>query len=114
MVIDFHTHVLPGIDDGSASLDESLEMLRMEMLQGIKTVVATPHFYAHHDEPDRFIERRAMAEERLRQAMGGIEGMPAFDGNAPGNKGWHLVKVTENGVGALKLFWQLGTTVVIR
>lgn len=79
MVIDFHSHVLPGIDDGSASLDESLEMLRMEMLQGIKTVVATPHFYAHHDEPDRFLERRAMAEERLRQAMGGIEGMPRLE-----------------------------------
>ena len=54
------------------------------------------------------------AEHTLATATDGIEGMPAFDSNAPGNKGWHIVKVTENGVGALKLFWQLGTTVVIR
>ena len=53
-------------------------------------------------------------EHTLASATGGIEGMPAFDSNAPGNKGWHLVKVTENGVETLKLFWQLGTTVVIR
>ena len=54
------------------------------------------------------------AEHTLATATGGIEGMPAFDDNAPGNKGWRLVTVTENGVGTLKLFWQLGTTVVIR
>jgi len=53
-------------------------------------------------------------EHTLATATGGIEGMPVFDGNAPGNKGWHLVKMTENGVETLKLFWQLGTTVVIR
>ena len=53
-------------------------------------------------------------EHTLATATGGIEGAPVFDGNAPGNKGWHLVKVTETGVETLKLFWQLGTTVVIR
>ena len=53
-------------------------------------------------------------EHTLATATGGIEGMPMFDSNAHGNKGWHLVKVTENGVETLKLFWQLGTTVVIR
>ena len=53
-------------------------------------------------------------EHTLATATGGIEGMPAFDSNAPGNKGWHLVKATENGAETLKLFWQLGTTVVIR
>ena len=53
-------------------------------------------------------------EHTLATATDGIEGMPTFDSNAPGNNGWHLVKVTENGVETLKLFWQLGTTVVIR
>ena len=47
-------------------------------------------------------------EHTLAMATGGIDGMPAFDSNAPGNKGWHLVKVTENDVEKLKLFWQLG------
>ena len=29
-MVDFHTHILPGVDDGSASVDESLELLAME------------------------------------------------------------------------------------
>lgn len=45
-IMDFHSHILPGIDDGSASLEESIAMLRMEAEQGITHVIATPHFYA--------------------------------------------------------------------
>lgn len=68
-VVDFHSHVLPGIDDGSASLEESIAMLRMQKQQGINCVIATPHFYAHHDTPERFLRRRAYAEEILREEM---------------------------------------------
>lgn len=76
MVSDFHSHVLPAIDDGSASVEESLEMLRQEAAQGVPTVVATPHFYAHRDGIDRFLTRRQEAETLLRQAMAECEGMP--------------------------------------
>lgn len=41
MITDFHSHVLPKIDDGSASLEESIAMLRMEAEQGITHVIAT-------------------------------------------------------------------------
>lgn len=75
-IIDFHSHVLPGIDDGSASLEESLALLRMEAEQGIGHVVATPHFYAHYDSPERFLARRAEAEARLREAMAKEPGLP--------------------------------------
>lgn len=68
-VVDFHTHVLPGIDDGSASVDVSLALLRAEAEQGICRVVATPHFYAHYDTPKRFLERRRESVDRLREAM---------------------------------------------
>ena len=34
-MIDFHTHILPGIDDGAKSLEESLSLLKMEQEQGI-------------------------------------------------------------------------------
>ena len=50
-MVDFHSHILPGIDDGSASLEESIELLKREAEQGINHVVATPHFYAQHDTP---------------------------------------------------------------
>ena len=66
-LIDFHSHVLPGIDDGSQSIRESLDMLRMEAEQGIGTVIATPHFYPRHDAPDRFLSRRYEAYCRLRE-----------------------------------------------
>jgi protein-tyrosine phosphatase len=74
--VDFHSHILPGVDDGSRSVEESLEMLRAEARQGIGTVVATPHFYAHHDTPERFLRRRAAAWEMLQTAMAQEAGLP--------------------------------------
>lgn len=76
MITDFHSHILPGIDDGSRSVKESLEMLRMEAAQGVDCVVATPHFYANHDDPERFLARRASAAARLREAMQEQEDLP--------------------------------------
>ena len=70
-VIDFHTHVLPKMDDGSKSVEMSLEMLRTMRAQGIDTVVATPHYYARHEEIDRFLERREHALQRLTDALDG-------------------------------------------
>lgn len=55
---DLHTHILPGIDDGAQSVEESLTMLRMERSQGIDTVVLTPHFYRDRENPKRFLRRR--------------------------------------------------------
>lgn len=69
MAVDFHSHILPGIDDGSSSLKESIGMLRMEADQGIRHVIATPHFYAKHDSPERFLSRRKASEERLREVL---------------------------------------------
>ncbi len=66
---DFHSHVLPGIDDGAANLKESLQMLAMMQAQGVRRVVATPHFYANHDHPKDFLERRRHAEDALRKAL---------------------------------------------
>lgn len=42
-MIDIHSHILPGVDDGSQSIDESLEMLSIAVAQGVKTQVLTPH-----------------------------------------------------------------------
>lgn len=41
--IDIHTHILPEIDDGSQSMDETLSMLRQAYSEGIRTIIATPH-----------------------------------------------------------------------
>ena len=68
-VVDFHTHILPGVDDGSASLEESIGLLRMEKEQGISCVVATPHFYADTDTPDTFFERRDRSMQLLEREL---------------------------------------------
>lgn len=58
MMIDFHTHILPGMDDGSRSIEESLAMLQAEGDVGIERVVFTPHFYASQNSPKEFLRRR--------------------------------------------------------
>ena len=75
-MVDFHSHILPRVDDGSGSVEESIEMLRLEGEQGVTCVVATPHFFPRHDSPEAFLARRAAAEARLRQEMAGHPGMP--------------------------------------
>ena len=75
-ITDFHSHVLPGIDDGSKTVEESIAMLQAEAEQGITHVVATPHFYPRHDSPERFLKRRYEAEMRLREEMEKHPGLP--------------------------------------
>ena len=74
--VDFHTHILPGVDDGSKSVEQSLEMLMQEKQQGIEIVVLTPHFYAQGDNPQRFLSRRQQAYEKLLKWTGSLEGLP--------------------------------------
>ncbi len=64
-MIDWHSHILPGMDDGSKDVQESLALLHMLSRQGVQTVVATPHFYANRESAARFLERRAEAASRL-------------------------------------------------
>ena len=73
-ITDLHSHVLPGIDDGSGSVAESLEMLRISAAQGISLMAATPHFDPRTDAPERFLTRRDQAAQALRDKM--EPGMP--------------------------------------
>lgn len=53
-MIDIHCHILPKTDDGSLSLEESVEMCRLAAEDGIKTIVATPHMFdGVHTTPER-------------------------------------------------------------
>lgn len=44
--IDIHAHILPGVDDGSGSMEETIRMLKIALEQGIGTIIATPHYIA--------------------------------------------------------------------
>lgn len=65
---DMHTHILPGMDDGSKNVDMSLQMLRQCSQQGIERVFVTPHYYPVESVKD-FLRRRDKAEAQLRAAM---------------------------------------------
>ena len=43
-MIDLHSHILPGIDDGSKDINETIEMARLAVSEGIKTIICTPHY----------------------------------------------------------------------
>ena len=42
--IDIHSHILPGVDDGPDSLDQTIEMLYMAVRENITSIIATPHY----------------------------------------------------------------------
>lgn len=76
-MIDIHTHLLPGVDDGSPSFDVSLPILRRFAEDGVEVVVCTPHLEAsraarapHEDYEAIFHELRARAPRELRLLRG--------------------------------------------
>lgn len=64
-MIDLHSHILPQMDDGSASAEESAQLLVLLQQQGVTTVAATPHFYANRENPEAFLRRREDAFAKL-------------------------------------------------
>lgn len=82
-MIDIHCHILPGLDDGPASIDVSLEMAEAAIVDGVTHVVATPHASsAHPFVPDlvrqRLQEMKAKLGDRL-QLMTGCDFHLNFD-----------------------------------
>jgi protein-tyrosine phosphatase len=67
-MIDLHTHVLPGVDDGAPDLDASVAIAKRAAADGVHTMVATPHIREDYDvAPDELAPRAAELERRLRK-----------------------------------------------
>jgi protein-tyrosine phosphatase len=56
-VIDLHAHVLPGVDDGPATLEESLGILRAAAAEGVTRIAATPHVRDDYPTAPETMER---------------------------------------------------------
>ena len=54
-MIDIHTHILYGVDDGAKTLSDSMELLDEEREQGVDTVIMTPHYGPKFGYPDKEI-----------------------------------------------------------
>ncbi len=66
---DFHSHILPAVDDGSKSVEQSVKMLEILKRCGFTNVVLSPHFYSHRESAEDFLARREQGKARLSSAL---------------------------------------------
>ena len=64
-MIDFHIHLLPGMDDGAQSVAESRAMLQKLASQGITHAVCTPHYYGEKESVQGFLARRDQSAAQI-------------------------------------------------
>lgn len=72
-MLDLHCHLLPAIDDGAVDLDMAIDMARMAVADGIRTVACSPHIYPGLYENDADGIRQAIARLRIELAARGID-----------------------------------------
>lgn len=65
MITDLHCHILPGIDDGAQSLEESVALLKEQKNQGVTKIVFTPHFWSFQKTIKQFAKDRYNAAVQL-------------------------------------------------
>lgn len=71
MIVDMHCHILPGVDDGPATMEETLATLKTAQRQGIGAMIVTPHFH-----PGRYV----VTADRVREALSSVRRRAAAEG----------------------------------
>jgi protein-tyrosine phosphatase len=81
-IVDLHSHLVPGVDDGTATIAESLTALASLHEEGVRTVVTTPHLLIPHLSSDaaigRELETHRRAFDRLVEAAAGRQDLPSL------------------------------------
>src|SRR6186713_1997498 len=78
-MIDIHSHILPQLDDGARTLEESLEMARLAAEDGIEQMVCTPHMFnglSNNPEPAEITDRVAALQEAIDAAGCSLRVLP--------------------------------------
>lgn len=72
---DFHCHILPGVDDGSEDMDMTLQMLDLSYAQGVRRIIATPHYHRGHveNEPEKLREVLKKVQEKAAKKYPDLE-----------------------------------------
>lgn len=79
-LIDIHSHILPGIDDGSKNIGQSVNMLKIAYKDGIRKIICTPHYHIGRAIADA--EKSKAALELLRAELETLGvGMELYLGN---------------------------------
>ncbi len=72
MIFDIHSHILPKVDDGASSLEESVELLKILKSQKVDAVIATPHLDISSGKAEKVATRAQQAMETLKKAAENI------------------------------------------
>ena len=75
---DLHNHLLPGVDDGSESLDETLHFLRRFRAQGVRTLVFTPHLLASELDADGVSDVLDLHRRVFEEVVRAVDGDSAY------------------------------------
>ena len=80
-MIDIHSHILPGLDDGSKSMEETLGMVRQLQEAGFKTLIATPHVMEGRDylRPADILASLEQVRQRIAEAGISVEILPGAE-----------------------------------
>jgi protein-tyrosine phosphatase len=98
-VIDLHSHILPGLDDGPATMEGSLELARVAVAAGKQTILATPHVNADQSiGPARIAVALAELRAALAEAEIPLEVLPGGEIAI-----WRLVDLDDETLRALAL-----------
>lgn len=79
--VDIHSHIIPGVDDGSQSFEESIDMLNIAYEQGVRTMYATPHYGSGKEKYDRELLLDRFEELKEKALDVGEEGIELILGN---------------------------------
>ena len=65
-LFDIHCHIVPSVDDGASSAEEAYKMLQMEYRQGVRNIIATPHYRLQMFEtPIKTVEHQFLVLKQL-------------------------------------------------
>ena len=80
-MIDLHAHVLPGLDDGPATLEEAVTLVNQAHHEGVRAIVASPHGFngLYNVNPTDVLTRVAELQEALNRAGIGVEILPGME-----------------------------------
>ncbi|MBO8138746.1 MAG: phosphotransferase [Desulfotomaculum sp.] len=80
-MIDIHTHVLPGIDDGAGDINVSINICSMAEKQGVTTILAAPHYWPGIYQPswENIINKTNLLNEELQKKGLEVEILPGME-----------------------------------
>ncbi len=74
IITDYHCHILPELDDGAENLQTALLMIQKMKFQGVRKIIATPHFYAHEEiSVKEYLDKRQKSYDMLMNANPAVE-----------------------------------------